>query len=404
MAIANSVRKSITLKRESTWGTLAGASGAKDYRRVQGQFNLNKDAYESGEIRTDYQTAVNRHGVRSAEGSLSGELSPGSYSDLISAILARDFTAGTAVTGLTLTIAADGSNWSVTRSAGSYLTDGVKVGDVIRLTGGTLNAANINKNLFVLAVTATILTVKVLNGSVLVAQSAIASCTATVSGKKTYVPTTGHTDVSYTAEEWFSDITVSEVYTGNKIQSAAFSLPTTGFATCDFSLLGKDLAQTGTSRYFSSPTAVGDNAAVAAVNGAMLVDGVAIALLTSLDFTVNREVNLLNAVGSNSAVDANTGRITVTGSFSAYFTDGTYRDKFANETEVVLAVALTADNTAAAEFVSFTLPRVKVTSATKTDDTQGIVASFDFVALLATTAGAGTAYEKTTISVQDSLA
>lgn len=404
MAIANGVRKSLTLKRESTWGTLAGASGAKDYRRVQGQFNLTKEKYDSGEIRTDYQTAVSRHGVRSSEGSLSGELSPGAYSDLISAILARDFTAGTSVASLTLTIAADGSNWSVTRSAGSYLTDGIKVGDVIRLSGGTLNAANIAKNLFVLAVTATVLTVKVLNGSALVAQSAIASCTATVAGKKTYVPTTGHTDVSYTAEEWFSDITVSEVYTGNKLNSAALSLPTTGFATCDFGFVGKDLSQTGTVRYFTSPTAVGDNAAVAAVNGAMLVDGVAVALLTSLDFTIAREVNLLNAVGSNSAVDANTGRITVTGSFSAYFTDGAYRDKFANETEAVLAIALTADNTAASEFIAFTMPRVKVNSASKNDDTQGVVASFDFDALLATTAGAGTAYDKTTISVQDSLA
>src|SRR5574343_666162 len=139
MPIANSVRKSLSYKRETTWGTPAGASGAKDLRRVQGAFNLKKEAYESAEIRTDYQTAVSRHGVRSVDGSLNGEL-----------------------------------------SAGSYLTDGFKVGEVVQLTGASLNAANVSKNLFVLGVTATALTVKVLNGTALVAQSAIASCSACV--------------------------------------------------------------------------------------------------------------------------------------------------------------------------------------------------------------------------------
>ena len=201
MTIANAVRKSVSYKREGSWGTPAGATGAKDIRRVNASFNLEKEIYESGEIRTDYQTAVSRHGARSAKGSLNGELSPGSYSDFISAIVAKDFATGVSVASLTLTIAANGLNFDVTRSAGSYLADGFKIGDVVQLSGASLNAANVAKNLFVLGVTATVLTVKVLNATALVAQSAIASCTAAVVGKKTYAPTTGHTDVSYTFEE-----------------------------------------------------------------------------------------------------------------------------------------------------------------------------------------------------------
>lgn len=404
MPIANAVRKSVSYKRESTWGTLAGATGAKDIRRVNASFNLEKDIYESNEIRTDYQTAVSRHGARSAKGSLNGELSPGSYSDFISAIVAKDFVSGVSAASLTLTIAANGSNWDVTRSAGSYLTDGFKVGDVVQLTGASLNASNVSKNLLVLSATATVLTVKVLNNTALVAQSAIASCTATVYGKKTFVPTTGHTDVSYSFEEWYSDISQSEVYSGVKCSSAAFSLPTSGFSTCDFSFMGKDLAQTGTTRYFTSPTSIGNTSGLAAVNGAMLVDGAAVALLTSINFTINREVTMLNAVGSNVAADASTGKIGISGSFSAYFTDAVYRDKFVNEVEASLAIVLTADNTANSDFVAFALPRVKVNSATKTDDTKGVVASFDFTALLNVNGGTGVSSEKTTISIQDSQA
>ncbi len=404
MTISNAVRKVIAKKRETTWGTLAGATGAAELRRVQGTFNLAKETYDSAEIRTDYQTAVSRHGVRSATGTLNGELSAGSYSDFLSALVAKDFVAGVSTTGASLTIAANGDNWNISRAAGSFYTDGYKAGDVIRLAGAGLNAANVAKNLMILGfVDADTITVKVLNATDLVAEAAVTGDVAVV-GKKTYVPTSGHTDVSYTIEEWYSDIQASEVYTGMKVQSAAVSLPSTGFSTIDLSFMGKDLGSTGNTRYFTTPAAQGTTEGLAAVNGAMLVDGAAVALLTSLNFTINREVTMLNVVGSNTAADANTGRITVSGSFSAYFTDVTYRDKFLNETETSLAVALTSNNQGNADVLAFVLPRVKVNTNNKTDDTTGIVASFDFTALLDVDGGAGTASEKTTISIQDSQA
>ena len=304
-------------------------------------------------------------------------LSAGSYSEFLSAILAKDFAAGVASSGATLTIAANGSNYDVTRAAGSYLTDGFKVGDVVRLAGAALNANNVAKNLMVLAVTATVLTVKVLNGSTLtVGASKLGD--ASVVGKKTFVPSSGHTDVSYSIEQWYSDIPAVEVYTGCKVASAAVSLPSTGFSTVDFNFTGKDLGQVGSTRYYTTPTAAGTTTGLAAVNGALVIDGAAVALLTSVDFTINRELSPLTVVGSNTAADVTAGRITVTGSFNAYFSDVTYRDKFVNETEAALAIALTADNTAASDVVAFVLPRIKVNSATSSDDTKGIVQTFNF--------------------------
>jgi len=71
MAVAKGVSKKVAYKKESSWGTLAGASGAKYIRRVTSNFNLTKDTYESAEIRTDFQTADMRHGIRSVNGSSS---------------------------------------------------------------------------------------------------------------------------------------------------------------------------------------------------------------------------------------------------------------------------------------------------------------------------------------------
>lgn len=404
MAIAQGITKSLRYKKETTWGTLAGATGASVLRRVTGTFNLKKDTYQSNEIRTDYQIADYRHGIRSSEGSLNGELSPGSYSDFFAAALARNFTTGATATGVSVTIAGTGPSYTVTRAAGSYLTDGFKVGDVIRLSVGTLNAANINKNLIIASLTATVATVYVLNASLLVAEGPITGTTITVVGKKTYTPLTGHTDDSFTFEEWYSDIARSEVYTGNKVGSSNVQIPANGLATVDFSFMGKDLAQTGSTQYFTTPTAQGTSGIVAGVNGLLLVNGAPVGLVTSADFSIARNLTMEPVVGANTVPDIFEGRVNITGNFSAFFQDGILAGYFDDETEIALIITMTTSNLANADFVSFTLPRIKVGSADKNDGETGIVRSFSFQALLNTAGGTGTSTEATTLSVQDSLA
>lgn len=398
--ISQGTAKRVAYKKETAWGTLAGATGAKQLRRVTAAFNLMKEVYTSNEIRTDRQVADERHGVRSAEGSLNGELSSLSYSDFMQSLVARDFTATTSITGLTVTIAAGTAPaWTVARSTGSWV-GAVFAGQVIRLSGGSLDAANVNKNLLVTNVTALTLTVVTLDGSDLVAQAAVSTVTASVPGKSTYVPQTGHTDDSYTIEEWFSDIAQSEVYTGMKVNSMAVQLPATGLATVDFAFTGKDLASKGTTQYFTTPTAQGTDGIYAAVNGVVLFDGSPVAVITSADFSVERATENATVVGSNSVADIFTGRIRATGNLSVYFTDATFRNAFDAETPVSLVFAFTENSTANADFVSFTLPKVKLGSFTREDQELGLVASSSFTALLNDATSTG--LNATTIQIQDS--
>lgn len=400
MPVAKGTAKVIAYKKETTWGALAGATLGKQIRRVTGNFNLTKDTYESNEMRTDRQLADYRHGVRKADGSLNGELSPSSYGDFMQTLLARDFTTGAIATGLTITIAATGSLWTVTRTAGSWITDSILVGKVIALTGGTLNVLTTGKNILVVAATALVLTVKVLNNTNLFTDTAVTTVTATVRGKDTFVPASGHTDQSYTIEEWFSDIAQSEVYTGVKIGSMNTQMPATGLATVDFSLQGKDLAQTGTSQYFTSPTAQGTNGIFASVQGAVIVNGQPVALITSADFSIERALEAAVTVGSNSAADIFTGRIKAMGNLSVYFQDATFRDYFNAETPVSLVFALTTSDAANADFISYVLPKVKLGSFTKADAELGLTASVSFQALLNDVASGG--LPLTTVAVQDS--
>jgi len=100
MPFATGVAKQLRYKKESTWGAAPGASGAQLLRRVTSDLSLSKETYQSGEIRSDYQIADYRHGVRSVAGTVNGELSPGTYSDFVGSALRRNFAAVSALTGL----------------------------------------------------------------------------------------------------------------------------------------------------------------------------------------------------------------------------------------------------------------------------------------------------------------
>lgn len=395
MAISQGVSKRVAYKKETNWGDLPGATGAKEIRRVTATFNLTKETYESQEIRSDYQVASFSHGVRSVDGSINGELSPGTYSDFIASAVAKDFVAGLTIASVTADIAAavglGTKAFTVTRSTGSWITDGVRVGMLVQFTGAT-NPENNTNNVLVIGVSALVLTVQVLSDTMLVAESA-ATLAVAQPGKQTWAPLTGHTDDSYTFEEWYADIAQSEVYTGNKVGSVAMQLPSTGLVTCDITFMGKNLQQDGTVAYFTTPTAANTEGVFAAVSGAVVVNGVPRALITSADFTIDRGLEAANVVGSNFAADVFTGRIRVNGNISTYFSDGQFRDYFNDETEISLVFALTNGTEKDAAAMTFAMPRVKLGSDGKQDGEMGITRDHSFVALLKE--------NDTTIYVQD---
>lgn len=379
--IAKGVSKLVAVKKESQWGVPAGTSGAKLLRRVTADFNLMKENYESNEINPTFQTIDSRHGVRSVEGSLEAELSPGSYSDFIGSVLAKDFAAGGSTTGASITIAAAGTLYTLTRAAGSWLTDGFYVGNIIRLTGAGFAPANVGNNLLVVGLTALVATVVVLSGTPLVAEGPIAAADAAVVGKQSYVPMSGHTDDSYTVEQWFSDIAQSEVYTGLKPSSVALSLPSTGLVTASFGFMGKNLEQTGTTQYFTSPSPTNTEGIFASVSGAVIVNGQPVGLITSADLNISRNQEVANVIGSNFAADIFVGRVTATGSLSVYFQDAVFRNYFDDEAKVSIVFALTTGEEKDAEAMSFTMGKVKINSGSKSDAELGLTQSMDFQAL-----------------------
>jgi len=403
MGQASGVFKQVTYKVETTYGVMPAAGAAQAMRRVTSSLDMTKDTYQSAEMRPDFQMADFRHGLRKVGGTINGELSAKTYADFLAAVLKKDFAAGATVTGASFTIAGAAGAWTITRAAGSWLTDGVKVGDVVRLTAGAFNPANLDKNIQVTALTATVLTGIVLNASALVAQGPITAATLAVIGKKAFTPQSGHTDKSFAIEHWHPDVPASEVFTGCKVAKMTFTLPATGMATVAVEFVGKDVTP-GVAQYFVTPTPVTLTGTMAAVNGVVKVGNATGGTITSATIEITAAQSSEPGIGSNTADQAATGRVLVTGQVTAKFDSTSLRDAFYNETETSAYLAFTADNAPASDFMAFSLSRLKLNGASKDDGEKILIQTIPFQALLDINGGAGKATEMTTLSVQDSAA
>lgn len=403
MSVAQGINKTLAFKVQAGLGTPASGSGGQLLRRETSTFNIQKDTYSNNEIASHQQHTGDIHGIRRTNGALSGVLSPSTYEAFQAALLRKAWAAVSAITGLTLTIAADGSAWTVTRSTGDFLTGGIKVGHTVRLSGANLDPANVGVNLVVTDVTATVLTAIVPNGAALVAESSKAASTVTVVGKTTYVPTSGHTNLYYTVEEWFADIVRSHVYQDVQPASMEIGIPATGNVTCNFNFLGLGKKAPTGAQVLTTPTAETSTSVVSSVSGAVVIGGTRQGVITSAQINVDGGVTGGEAViGSNYLPDTQKGRIRVSGTFSALFENDNLAQVFDDETVTSLIFMLADDNTPGADFMVVTLPEVKLFSADADDGEKQIVRTYNFTAQICSTGGANLANHKTIIQLQDS--
>jgi hypothetical protein len=305
--------------------------------------------------------------VRSVEGAINGELSPGTYKDFMAAAVRRAYAAVTAISGALDHHRGTGPTYTVARAAGSWLTDGIKVGQVGRLTAGSFNAANLNKNLVVTAVTALNLTVMPLNGVALVAEGPIASATWTPTGKVTYAPSTA-TPTSRTRSSTGTPTSRSRRCSRLQDQPHGARRAAAGHGTIGFDFLGKDITTAG-AEYFTSPTAETTTGIAAAANGILLAQGASIATLTGLELTLDGNMSAEDVIGSTTYQDIAEGRILVSGTDDRPLRLGDAARLFLNETEVSIVAFLPVSPAATADFVAVTLPRVKAAAPTSTTAT-----------------------------------
>lgn len=399
---------SITANSEPSTSTDPGASGGQILRRVSASLNLVKDAYQSEEIRTDRQIADYRHGLRRVEGSISGELSPLTYFDLMVAAH-RD----TAVSALSLgnanftSVTSDGSASTFVFSAGDPVTSGLRVGDIIRFSS-LATAANNDRNFVIRAFGGTSNRTVTVHPAPTTDAVADSSFSLSRPGKTTIVPASSFVSRKYGFEVYYEDLDQARLFTECRVAGYSLSLPATGLSTIEVPIMGRNVAtfSSGSAPYFTSPSAATTTTACASANGLILSPDAGtspLAVVTGLDISLDLGPEMGAVINQSIAPEIFLGRANVTGTVTAFLEDFALFDAFNAESELQLIVRVDSGSAANADAICIYLPRVKFGGADMPlSGAGGQTITLPFQALRYTGAVAGR--DTTTIRIHDTAA
>lgn len=406
VTIAQGIAKLTVFKKQTGLGAPASGSGGQVMRREKSVFQLDRDTFENTEIVQHQQSTGAVAGMRKVSGSLSGVVSPNTYSTLLSSLLRKSFTATAAFAASTITISGTAALWTFTASVAAplFLTNGLKIGDVVRLSASGGTAGNKANNILVMGVSSeTVFTGITLNASALTAE-AITTCTVTVTGKKSLAPLTAHTKEYWTVEEFFPDVVRSELFTDVQPATIDIGLPSDGNSTFAATFIGLNRTLAA-SQVLTTPTAATTTAVQTAVHGSVLVNGVEYATINAASLKIDGNVMVMEGViGTNVAPDTSRGRIKVDGSITALFESGVFSVLYDDATLISIVIAASADSTNNSEFCVYSMSAVKFTSDIPDDGEKGILRTLSFTAEMNAAGGAALANDQTIISIQDSAA
>lgn len=388
MTIQTNVLTRVARKKEAVFGQLPGATGAREFRRISDGIALKKNKIQSNAIQSNAQRPMARHGGRTVDGSVNFEFALGSIEDLLASVVRRDWTTVTPLAGLTVTASATVPNF--VRSTGSWLTDGLAAGMLVKFTGFTSGAAANNGKLYtIIGLTATDLNV----AEVVAPAASAAAIGLTVPGKITYIPETGHTNDSYMIEKWYSAVSESLRFTGQRVASVKFGLNADDKVTAEVAFMGQDRKKDVTA-YYTTPAAPGGGDMLVTPSGLVVINGVATKVCTNFTLDINGNATVGKVVGSNVTPDVFQDMIDVTGQISVYYESGTMDDYFDQEQQISLINRL--DDGIGGAFV-MAMPAVKVFGGSESGDKE-IIRQYDYVA---GPNAAGSGAGKSTILLQD---
>jgi hypothetical protein len=343
---------SVRYKAQSGLGSPAsGGSGFELPIAPSAGFTLSKVAIEDPTIRADGLSLIGRHGSRSLAGTYDVPLRLNALNTIFGAVIRSAAVATATLAGVAITTTTS----TIVRASGDWLAAGVRRGMTIRLVGSSTTANN-GRNLTVLGVTATTITV---------AETLTLNATpgnADVVLPRYWASTQSPVNTYYTVEEYHADIDQSELATDCVFSSLAFSLQPDNTALVTVGLVGRDMTaeSTGNSPVLTSPTQY-TAVAMVAVEASIIVDGTRRLNLSSLDFTYDLNAATVPVVGSVVSPDVFRNQATLSGSFSALRENLDDLEAFLDEDEFSVAIRFIEPEAAPEDHVSVFIPLAKYT-------------------------------------------
>jgi hypothetical protein len=367
----------VAYKAQTGLGVPATGTGAQVLRVAGGTGgDLTKAATESNEVRYDGMRTRGRHGIQKTTGAWSGEASLGSF-DIIAEAIMRDtmsaadltiteVTAG--LTSITTTAYVAGTNTPATivATAGSWITAGLKVGDIIRLTGHSATGNN-NRNMRITGLTPTTITI---GEQWLAAAAADAAFSIIRPGKKLIQSGTQLIKRYFTVEEYEIDIDQSMVMSDFVWGAMRVGMAPNGIITMDPSGIGTgqmSVNDTATSPVFTTPTPT-TSLPLAVVDATIRIGGRDMVDLTSFDLTMDISPMSPDVFGSGNikyGPDVFTGQMGIGINFTALRKDLQMLQDFIAETQYSISILAVENEAEPKSFLSIYVPNLTLGGLTK---------------------------------------
>lgn len=194
----------------------------------------------------------------------------------------------------------------------------------------------------------------------------------------------GVTPTSLLIEEAQLDLSTKQYrrYLGCYVNTLQLSFAVNEMVKCTASIVGKD--QTVHNVPFDSTiTPASGSSPFDAYQGTLLVAASGLPVITSIELTIENNIDPLYVIGASSVQEMGIGRCKVTGSISAYLAGSSideFDEKYNNETDSSIAISLLGSGSG--NTYTFTMPRVRYLKSDKPRDGEGArEISVDFQAI-----------------------
>jgi hypothetical protein len=311
----------------------------------------------SAEKRADGTTQFSRLGGKSVDGSFNTELTVGGAIDeMIQGVMRSAWVAEVTITETEMTSITTPTTSTIVAAAGSWITEGVREGDLIRLL--THDPGHNQINLRAVTVTASTITVA---GTPLTVNAVADTSFSLLIKKKIVTNTTAPTRYSYSVEQYDTDIDLSEVFLGCRVVGMRLGFRPGQMATATFTMMGLDRNQlaTGTSPFFTTPT-VTTGLGLISDDSNIYYNGAAVTTFTGFDLDFQITASGEPVIGSLVMPDIFDNDLSVTGTITGVRQDFSNLTLFSAGTEFAMGILLAEPGTEPVPSMSFWLPRVRI--------------------------------------------
>lgn len=338
---------------ETTPGVTPDSPMWQPLRNTGGIPAVTRDTLVSNELDGSRETSSIRTGNRQVTGEYAIELSAASQDELLAGAMTGSWVAGSTASAISITV--DPVAKTFTRATGSFVTDGVEVGDLVRFED---LSGNNDKAFLVTAVTDTVVTGAGIQHT-LTAESDVQADLHIADKLET-----GNLCKTYSILTWLKGkcgnpasyiITRGVEFTGFTIEQAVNAMVTGSFP---FIGLNQEILEEPPS---GSDFTTNFSARPFASVDVSVYDGTApLKLIDTFTITSDNSASAQFELGNNSVAFVERGRAANTFSLAGKLYDMTLLNKFLNETQMEVSSVLDGPDGA----MSFTLKRASLTSAT----------------------------------------